>query len=796
MAQGTDAGGSPIASSSRWPKWREAWQQRNGPALAVLVFAALAALTPLLRAEVAGRVGLLLILTAMIELSHGFRRATPASQRAAWIGGGVTLGMGLLLINAPYLAASALLLFLAGWFAMDAVRNLIHAGRYREQRLGHVATGLFYLAVAAGLLLARGAPVAWMIAFAAALRMIGTATSIVYSPKLTALDSGTSALARLGLQDRPELAALVDRIADEEAARLAIDRGWIIGFIATLFAIHIGRMGLDRSALGVLSPVVAVLGDLMFALSLAFVIVIPVSSIWRWLTRGPERRMWAWCLAARNGEPGWLRRCVQSMLTYRLRCTIRLQQARYSVRTALSRGLQIGLPMAAIMAATVPVWGMSWFFDTENYATGIWNSWAAERTDTWREAMIRAVNDYQPALPPSEAFAVHPPGVDGQKDFSFIVIGDTGEGDASQHVLRAEFLNVVRRDDIKFVVLSSDVVYPTGAMRDYEANFWLPFMGATKPIYAIPGNHDWYDALEGFVATFMTPETARRAMRARIEADRRFTSTTDARIEHYIATASRLRQEYRVPTQLQTAPFFQFQTDSFALFAVDTGVARCIDPEQFAWLQSALESARGKTKMAILGHPLYAAGHYQAEDSRDFAALHQLLKDHEVAIVMAGDTHDLEYYLEPGKSPERPTLHFVNGGGGAYLSFGTSLAWPEQPATDQWAYYPNKADVVAKIKSTMPIWKRPAWWWTDRCGAWPFSPEWLSGAFDVNAAPFMQSFVVVHVEPSQCRVRLVPHGIHGPLKWSDFDRSAGLRSTHPDANAAVEWTVPMARAGK
>ena len=47
-------------------------------------------------------------------------------------------------------------------------------------------------------------------------------------------------------------------------------------------------------------------------------------------------------------------------------------------------------------------------------------------------------------------------------------------------------------------------------MRDYEAKFWLPFKGVTKPVYAIPGNHDWYDALEGFNATFLEPDAARR----------------------------------------------------------------------------------------------------------------------------------------------------------------------------------------------------------------------------------------------------------------------------------------------
>ena len=76
----------------------------------------------------------------------------------------------------------------------------------------------------------------------------------------------------------------------EETARSAIDRGWILGFIATLFAIHLGRMGLDRTFLGIVSPSFAVLGDLVIALILAFAVVIPISVTFRSLTRGPERR--------------------------------------------------------------------------------------------------------------------------------------------------------------------------------------------------------------------------------------------------------------------------------------------------------------------------------------------------------------------------------------------------------------------------------------------------------------------------------------------------------------------------
>src|SRR5262245_65923600 len=73
-----------------------------------------------------------------------------------------------------------------------------------------------------------------------------------------------------------------------------------------------------------------------------------------------------------------------------MRFAIRLRANRYSVPAALYQALQTGLPIAAIIAATAPVWGMSWYFDTENWASGVWNSWAESRGDSWREAMVRA----------------------------------------------------------------------------------------------------------------------------------------------------------------------------------------------------------------------------------------------------------------------------------------------------------------------------------------------------------------------------------------------------------------------
>jgi hypothetical protein len=324
-------------------------------------------------------------------------------------------------------------------------------------------------------------------------------------------------------------------------------------------------------------------------------------------------------------------------------------------------------------------------------------------------------------------------------------------------------------------------------MTDYDAKFWLPFNGVTRPVYAIPGNHDWYDALEAFNATFLDADAARQSIRARADADLLVSSTTDGRIDRLIQEAARMRGEYGVPTGFQRAPFFELQTDRFALIAIDTGVMRTSDDEEAAWRDAALARAAGKMTMAVVGHPFYAGGHDATEGDEAFSNLKATLLRHGVAVMMAGDTHDLEYYSDPNSS----THYFVNGGGGAYLSFGTSLAWPAQVPTAHWAYYPNRDVVTAKIVARTPWWKRPAWWWTRAMGAWPFTPEWLSAAFDYNVAPFFQSFIKVTVERSSNRLRLVPYGIHGRLTWSELATSDALRASGTTNGTLAEWLVPM-----
>jgi predicted phosphodiesterase len=679
---------------------------------------------------------------------------------------------------------------------VDAVRYVVRGvrGDYQGRPTDWLLPALGNAAVVVLLMVLRAYTLDWTLALAGGLRIGGTAWNIISSPVFAVRDAGRTALADLGLSDRPEVAELVDRIGAEEIAREPVDRGWIWALVVTLFAIHLGRMGFDRSRLGISSPLFAVIGDVFLALAIAYAIVFPLHVVVRRLTRGVERRAWRWYLTDSDTIGGGLARpIVRRWLERRLRLSWRARSASYSASTALSRGLQTGLPIAAVIAAIVPVFGMSWFFDSENWAAGMWNSWAESRTDDWREAMVRATFEAERTKNPASWYSVSPPEWDAAGDFSFLVIGDPGEGDASQHALRDQVLAAASRDDVRFVVIASDVIYPTDAMKDYERGFWLPMKGTHKPVYAIPGNHDWYDALESFAATFFEPAAARTAMHARIAADNGVTTTTDGRITELIDTAAFYRAQYGVPTGFQRAPFFDVQTAEFALIAIDTGVLRSVDPVQWRWLEVTLEEARGKAIMAVVGHPFYAGGADVSTGDEPFMRLRDLLRRNGASIVMAGDTHDFEYYEErSGGDAGAPVMHhFVNGGGGAYLSFGTALAWPDHPATSRWAFYPRTEQVRSKIRTNMTALKWPLWWWTDALRAWPFSVEWLSAAFDFNVAPFYQSFVEVRVEPSVRRVRVLPYGVAGRLRWSDLQGSADLLPAGASRSDLAEWSVPF-----
>lgn len=587
----------------------------------------------------------------------------------------------------------------------------------------------------------------------------------------------------LGLPRSP-IIGFVHREAIANARwRTPTDFYWSVIFVMVFLAIHVGRADAEWTMLGMLTPAVATLGDIAAALVIGLVVLYPLELAWRRLTRPVEWAAWQRMLhdATPESEQRWSERSIRWWAEHRLRRQVARDLENNTLSGVIRQLIRAGLPITAVLIAVHPIWGFSWYFNSENWATAAWQKIAESRVDRWREAMIAAAVRAQGASDVAAAglFDVAAPGIDAG-DFSFLIIGDPGEGDPSQHALRDQVLLASRRDAVKFLVIASDVVYPVGAMKDYEPNFYLPLKGVTKPVFAIPGNHDWFNALDGFAANLMRPDIARAAIDARVNADLDLSSTTGDRIDGLLREAARLRGVFGVQAGLQRAPFFELHAADFSLLAIDTGIKKQVDDRQLAWLRAALDRAAGRFTLAIVGHPFYAAGRSQIGDG-SFKQVHDLLRSRGVRVMLAGDTHDFEYYRDG------ETSYFVDGGGGAYLSIGTALDWPAQPALGQYAFYPRTDAVAAKLNAETPFWKWPAWWWIRRFGAWPFSVEALSAAFDFNRAPFFQSFLDVRVERSRRRVVFALIGVNGPLRWREV-QSAGIGG---DPDEAVEIVVPM-----
>jgi len=596
---------------------------------------------------------------------------------------------------------------------------------------------------------------------------------------------------RLRLPAHPIIGFIHREARADAKSRAPTDFYWSVIFVVVFFAIHVGRLDAEWTWLGMLSPAVATLGDIVAALVLSVVVLYPLSLLWHTLTRPAERTVWRRMLEDTSPEvhQRWSERALRWWAEHRLRRQVARDLENNTLPGAVRQMIRAGLPLTAVLIAVHPVWGFSWYFNSENWATAAWQKIAETRVDEWRIAMIDAAVTARgaPDVAAAGVFAVAPEGLDAGTDFSFLVIGDPGEGDPSQHALRDQVLAAARQDAVKFVVIASDVVYPLGQMKDYEANFYLPLKGVEKPIYAVPGNHDWFNALDGFAANLMAPATARAAIEARVESDLSLSSTTDDRIDRLIADAARLRAVYRVPAGRQHGPFFELHSGGFSLIAIDTGISRGVDERQLAWLNAALGRAQGNFTMAILGHPFFASGRDQRGDD-SFARVHELLRSRGVRVLMAGDTHDFEYYRD-GSGPE-PTHYFVNGGGGAYLSIGTALDWPGEPAFTDYAFYPRTDALSAKLDAETPFWKWPAWWWVRRFGAWPFSVEALSAVFDFNRAPYFQSFVEVRVERSRSRVVLAVIGVDGPLRWRDLQTGGAGKPPDRSSDDPAEFVIP------
>jgi hypothetical protein len=309
---------------------------------------------------------------------------------------------------------------------------------------------------------------------------------------------------------------------------------------------------------------------------------------------------------------------------------------------------------------------------------------------------------------------------DQPREFAFSIIGDPGEGDTSQlrpisriseksgvqgkkavfeKSLRtlAEIGKEMRVSEYEespyFLIISSDVVYPAGELMDYERAVYRPY--ATEdprpdiPIYGIPGNHDWYNDLKGFFLNFTYPaahaagsewaESLRSgpwAYPLRLFRDVRWRQVEQLRRKYSL---DKLGGDAKQPRTHQRLSFFEMGFDKVPLtiLGVDTGCTGSIDAVQESWLRRRLESSRGRghVVVVILSEPLYVDGRFV--DRGRLRELYEIIRQHEVDVIMGGDTHAYQHYMVKYEVSGREHVahHIVNGGGGAYLEWPMDYTW-------------------------------------------------------------------------------------------------------------------------
>lgn len=261
-----------------------------------------------------------------------------------------------------------------------------------------------------------------------------------------------------------------------------------------------------------------------------------------------------------------------------------------------------------------------------------------------------------------QEFRIKPP-VGG--DFTFLLLGDTGEGDASQYSVVPGLLKIGEKTS--FAVIASDVIYPTGSGNEYGDKFFRPYQDYDAPIYAIPGNHDWYDGLGGFMRVFCdAPPLKPKPDRGLRGVLWRKPETID---EAALAEARKLRgktSQQAGPPAAQPGPYWAIESDSLLIVGVDTGIRNEIDRAQTEWLRRVSRDPR--PKILVTGKPIYTGNVYKPSRLEGGGTIDDIVRDpaHRYVAAIGGDVHNYQRYpvrLDDG----RMIQYVVTGGGGAFM---------------------------------------------------------------------------------------------------------------------------------
>lgn len=258
-------------------------------------------------------------------------------------------------------------------------------------------------------------------------------------------------------------------------------------------------------------------------------------------------------------------------------------------------------------------------------------------------------------------------------EFWFDFMADTGDGwdstVAMAQLVSAKTLRPAAADrDLPrgaAIILGGDQVYPTASKADYDDRFLGPFDAAFEALapadreampdlYAIPGNHDWYDGLVSFLSIFCRRSIA---------------------VEGRIGIGREGRRVAGRQTR-QTRSYFAIKLPGdWWLWGTDSQLSNYVDQPQIEYFNHVARYWMAPKSKLILcvGQPHWARVDVEdpGPEYESFSYLERLcgiatddndtLMGHELKLVLTGDSHHYSRYVEP------PVQYVTCGGGGAFL---------------------------------------------------------------------------------------------------------------------------------
>ncbi|MCG5214024.1 metallophosphoesterase [Streptosporangium soli] len=383
-------------------------------------------------------------------------------------------------------------------------------------------------------------------------------------------------------------------------------------------------------------------------------------------------------------------------------------------------------------------------------------------------------------------------------EFSFLVLGDPGEGDASQYATVPGLLKI--GEDTSFTVVASDVIYPTGSGNDYEDKFFRPYQEYPAPIYAIPGNHDWYDGLGGFMRVFCDApplRPVRDAFRFSPSGLRGLLWRRPDKIDEVRLAAARARRARPEQQAVQPAPYWVMESPDLLIVGIDTGIRAGLDRDQGEWLRRV--SADPRPKLLITGKPIYVGNEHRPCPIEGGGTVDDVVRDpaHRYVAVIGGDVHNYQRY--PVKVGDRVIQYVVAGGSGAFTHATHTIRRVDVAGVteDEFRCYPLRGDSLSFYSLLYSRRLRMRWlylrpeeaacimreqigndpvrpiarevtltrrmrWAARFLGSWPMPlrlpvgrvfHRYLSELSDWDSPPFFKSFLHVQVTAGELRIR-------------------------------------------